>query len=306
MRTQTISAANASFCAHHAENLNRTRMFSTPANSGGVDENELPAVALVNNVDGVARGSGQFAHNRALAAHDGVNERGFTHVWPTDDRNRDWMFNVRSAFAEARRTSVRCSMLAGEGSRRSIASNNSEIPRSCSALIENICSKPNESNSAASGSCFSLSILLITSTTGFRDLRSMRASSSSTGDKPSFASTTKSRRSLSRSASSAARRTCSVSSFACAENPAGVPQCERALAASADCRNPVACDSGLIMNNGNFPADKTIEQRGLTYIRPSDNCHIRQRVGLIHRSSSASRVSPDARGLRPATDGRRL
>ena len=148
-------------------------------------------------------------------------------------------------------------MLAGEGSCSSIASSNSEIPRSCSALTEIIFSKPNESNSAANGSCFSVSILLITSTTGFCDLRSIRASSSSTGDKPSFPSTTKRRRSLSRSAFSAARRTCSGQfGFACAENPAGVPQCERALAASAGCRKPVACDPRLIMNNRNLSAEQ--------------------------------------------------
>ena len=35
------------------------------------------------------------------------------------------------------------------------------------------------------------------------------------------------------------------------------------------------------MNNRNFPADKTIEQRGLADIRPSNNRHVGQRVGLI-------------------------
>jgi hypothetical protein len=40
----------------------------------------------------------------------------------------------------------------------------------------------------------------------------------------------------------------------------------------------------LIMNNRNFPTNKTIEQRGLAYIRPSDNRHVGQRVGLIHES----------------------
>ena len=38
------------------------------------------------------------------------------------------------------------------------------------------------------------------------------------------------------------------------------------------------------MNNRNFPANKTIEQCGLAYIRPSDNRHVRQRMGLIHQS----------------------
>ena len=101
---------------------------------------------------------------------------------------------------------------AGAGRRGSISPNKSEIPRSCSALIATLGSKPNESKSAASGSCFSSSTLLITSRIDFRDLRSTRASSRSIGDKPSLASTTKSRRSLSRSASSAARRTFALSS----------------------------------------------------------------------------------------------
>src|SRR5205823_949067 len=57
-------------------------------------------------------------------------------------------------------------------------------------------------------------------------------------------------------------------------HPAGVPQRERALAASANRRNPITCDSGLIMNDGNLPADQTIEQRGLTYVWPPDDCDI--------------------------------
>jgi hypothetical protein len=69
--------------------------------------------------------------------------------------------------------------------------------------------------------------------------------------------------------------------FACAENPAGIPNCERPLTASAGCRKPVARDPGLIMNNCNFPANKTIEQRGLAYVRPSDNRYVGQRVVLM-------------------------
>src|SRR5215470_367096 len=49
--------------------------------------------------------------------------------------------------------------------------------------------------------------------------------------------------------------------FASAENPAGVRQCERAFAASTGCRKAVARDPGLTMNNRNFPASKTVEQR---------------------------------------------
>jgi hypothetical protein len=38
-----------------------------------------------------------------------------------------------------------------------------------------------------------------------------------------------------------------------------VPYGERARTAIANRRNPVACDSGLIMNDGNLSADKAIE-----------------------------------------------
>jgi hypothetical protein len=39
------------------------------------------------------------------------------------------------------------------------------------------------------------------------------------------------------------------------------------------------------MDNRNFPADKTVEQRRLAYVRPSDNRHVGRRVGVIHQSS---------------------
>src|SRR5213076_1431946 len=61
-----ISAANAAFGAHHAENLSRAGNFPTPADSGSVDKNELPAILLINYVDGVACCTGQFAHNGAF------------------------------------------------------------------------------------------------------------------------------------------------------------------------------------------------------------------------------------------------
>src|SRR4029077_3639635 len=93
-----ISAANAALGTHYTENLSRTGNFSPPADSGSVDKNELQAVAFVHYVDRVACCAGQLAYNRAFAAHDGVDKRRFTYVRPTDDRDRDWMLNVRSAF----------------------------------------------------------------------------------------------------------------------------------------------------------------------------------------------------------------
>ena len=111
---QTIRAANAAFGTHYAENLSRAGNFPSAANSGSVDENELQAVAFVNYVDGVACCAGQLAYNRAFAAHDRVDKRRFTNIGPTDDRDRDWTLNLRSAFAEA--TADKCWMF--DASRR--------------------------------------------------------------------------------------------------------------------------------------------------------------------------------------------
>ena len=89
-----ISATNATLRTHDAENFDRGRMFSTPANSGGVDENKFPAIALVKNVNGITRRPRQFAHDRAIATHNGINERGFTHVWAANDGNGQRRFDV--------------------------------------------------------------------------------------------------------------------------------------------------------------------------------------------------------------------
>src|SRR5262245_52332435 len=62
--------------------------------------------------------------------------------------------------------------------------------------------------------------------------------------------------------------------FACAENPAGVPQCKRAFAANTGCRKPVARDPGLVMNNRNFSASQTVETRRPAYIRTSENSNL--------------------------------
>src|SRR5262249_24122358 len=71
--------------------------------------------------------------------------------------------------------------------------------------------------------------------------------------------------------------------FAYADNSARVPKCEWAFAASTGCRKAVTRDPGLIMNNRNFPASKTVEQRRLAYIRPSDNRDVGQSCRVTHR-----------------------
>src|ERR1700686_5551259 len=66
-------------------------MFTAPAHSGGVDEQELATSALIKNIDRVARRSWQFADNRALALHDRIDQRPFSDVWPADDGNANWL-----------------------------------------------------------------------------------------------------------------------------------------------------------------------------------------------------------------------
>src|SRR5206468_8973813 len=68
---------------------------------------------------------------------------------------------------------------------------------------------------------------------------------------------------------------CAQFPFADTNDPAGVPHCERPGGAFANRGNSIACDSGLIMNDGNLSADKAIEQRRLAYVWPPDNCDIR-------------------------------
>ncbi len=83
-------------------------MFAAPANPGCVDESEGPVVALIKNVDGVPCCAGQLAYNRTFVVDDRVDQRRFTYVGPTDDGDGQWMFDVRSAFADA--TADKCLM----------------------------------------------------------------------------------------------------------------------------------------------------------------------------------------------------
>ena len=81
------------------------------------------------------------------------------------------------------------------------------MPRPWAALIEILVSNPRRAKSVARSSCLGSSILLMTRTIGLRDLRNIRASSSSIGDRPCLASTSKSKSSLSLIAFSAVCRT---------------------------------------------------------------------------------------------------
>src|SRR4029453_6138094 len=90
-----VGAANAPFRAHHAENFNRTGMFSASADSCGVDKEKFLTIVLVRNVDGVTCSSRQLAHNGAIAAHNRINQRRFAHIRPANDRYRNRMLEAR-------------------------------------------------------------------------------------------------------------------------------------------------------------------------------------------------------------------
>src|SRR5438552_12673411 len=63
--------------------------------------------------------------------------------------------------------------------------------------------------------------------------------------------------------------------FTGAKNSAGVPECERLFSARTDCRDPVARNPGLIVNDGDFAANQAIEECRLPDIRTSDDCNAR-------------------------------
>ena len=80
--------ADGALGTHDAENFDRAGMFAARTDAGSVDEHKALAPAPVGDVDRVARGPGKMAHDRAAIAQDGVDERRFANVRPTDDRQR--------------------------------------------------------------------------------------------------------------------------------------------------------------------------------------------------------------------------
>ena len=50
-------------------------MFAARANPGGVDQEKLLSVALIHDVDGIARRARQFAHDGACIVQNRIDER---------------------------------------------------------------------------------------------------------------------------------------------------------------------------------------------------------------------------------------
>jgi hypothetical protein len=62
--------------------------------------------------------------------------------------------------------------------------------------------------------------------------------------------------------------------FTGTKDSASVPNSEWPVSALADCRDPVASDPGLIVNDGDFAPDESIEQGGFSDVGASDDCHV--------------------------------
>src|ERR1700738_1044848 len=87
-----VGASNTSLGAHDTENFHRTGMLPAPTHSRRVDENKIPAVALARDIDGIARGSGEFAHDRAVATENRVNKRRFSDIRASNCRDSERIF----------------------------------------------------------------------------------------------------------------------------------------------------------------------------------------------------------------------
>ena len=87
-----VRAPNAPLRSHDAEYLHRTGMLAASAHPSRVDEGEILSVALVRNIDGVARCARQFAYNRAVAAENRIDKGRFADIRTTHDRERGRLF----------------------------------------------------------------------------------------------------------------------------------------------------------------------------------------------------------------------
>ena len=144
----------------------------------------------------------QFTYNSAFAAHDGIDQRRFSQRWVG-----------RGSRPRKNCDLCNCESTVGEGRSRSIASDKSEMPRPCSALIATLDLKPNESNSACKRLMFFMVDLVDDQDHGLLRFAQRRAQAlhRSVTSLPLHRQR-KAKDHSSQNASSAARRTCAVSS----------------------------------------------------------------------------------------------
>ena len=84
-----VTAINRFETAVDAEVFGAVIDTPTAADPRGV--HQPPGAVLANDVgvDGVPGGAADGAHNRPLLATDGIEQAGFTHIRPSDDRHLD-------------------------------------------------------------------------------------------------------------------------------------------------------------------------------------------------------------------------
>ena len=91
--------------------------------------------------------------------------------------------------------------------------------------------------------------------------------------------------------------------FSSAEDSTRVPHCEWSFAAGTNCRDPIARNSRLIVNDRDLTTDEAIEERRLPDIRTPDDCDVRQFCLFVHHGAETNRAQ-DARVPQLATDAR--
>lgn len=84
-----VGAADAAFGAADGVGFDGVIDLGLTADAGGVHEEEGVAAVIVEGVDGVASGAGDFADNGAFVVEDGVEEGGFADVGAADDGEAD-------------------------------------------------------------------------------------------------------------------------------------------------------------------------------------------------------------------------
>src|ERR1700730_17316557 len=81
-----IGPSNAFFRTHHAENFDGGIVFTPRPNSRGVNQDIVLSIAPVWDVDGIPCCYGRLADDGALMLQNRIDQRGFTNVRPSDDR----------------------------------------------------------------------------------------------------------------------------------------------------------------------------------------------------------------------------
>ena len=272
--------------AHEAEVLGRLVDLAAPAHAGGVDEAQRPVVGLDDGVDRVARGAGHVVHDRALVAHEAVEQRRLADVRAADDRDReDAVVGRRRSASSARglgqRVDERVEEVAAPPAvdgRHRVRGRRGRAGRSPTTRSRGGRRRP----------CWRRA------STGWSLRCRMRATCASSSVMPTVTSTT----SRITSASAMARSACALTwrASACgavtrgrAEPAAGVDDDERAAVPVGLEHLAVAGDAGLLLDDRVAPADEAVDQRRLADVGAADDGDDGERRRSIARTARDER-----------------